>query len=513
MAGLDRQGSNVAVLASSGSMIAELKKLLKHSAVYGIGNILSKIAGCLLIPVYTRCLSPADYGVIELLDLTLYFISMFVGMGLSSAILRFYYSTKDEDERNCIVSTALIFMSSLSIVVVFVCVLFDTQISLLLFKSKGNAFFFDLMIITFFFSSLIEIPLVLLRAQQRSAVFSFVTILRLALALVLNIYFIVIAGWGVTGFLVSGLTTSVIISLILVVTTLGKAPIRFSFNHLKQMVAFGAPLLPSALGMFWINFGDRFVLKQCFSNWDVGIYSLGYKFAIMLSFLVGQPFFLIWSARMYELIERKDGERLYARFCTYFTVVIAFAGLGLSLIITGVMKIVPSESYFAAHSVVPIIALGYVLRELSDFFRGVLFIAKKPSYVSIVVMITTAVCTALYLTLIPLAGINGAAFSTLLTFAFMAMCMLFFAQRIRRIPYEFFRLAQAILAACGLYVIFCRLSVSSPYLDIFIKCLVSLTYFPLLYAMGFFTTDEKEKLKIGVNKAVSCVKDIAGKVF
>ena len=58
------------------SMLGEVKGLLKHSAVYGIGNILSKLVGVFMIPLYTRCLDPEDYGVIELLDLTLFFIAM-----------------------------------------------------------------------------------------------------------------------------------------------------------------------------------------------------------------------------------------------------------------------------------------------------------------------------------------------------------------------------------------------------------------------------------------------------
>ena len=122
----------------------------------------------------------------------------------------------------------------------------------------------------------------------------------LILALSLNIFFIVGMEWGIMGFLLSSLATSVTTSLILVIATLGNAPIRFSLAPLKKMILFGLPLVPSGLGMFWINFGDRFILKHCYTDWEVGIYSLGYKFAMMLSFLIGQPFFLIWSVRMYQ---------------------------------------------------------------------------------------------------------------------------------------------------------------------------------------------------------------------
>lgn len=487
------------------SMLGEVKGLLKHSAVYGIGNILSKLVGVFMIPLYTRCLEPEDYGVIELLDLTLFFIAMFVGMGLSQAVLRFYFSAKDQDEKDSIVSTAILFLSGLAVAVVLIGVAFDDQLSLFLFKTNSSALYFDLMIITFFFSALIEIPMVLLRAQERSVVFTVVTLLRLVMALSLNIYFIVIARWGVMGFLVSNLTTSVTVSLVLVVASLSRSKISFSLSHLKTMVLFGLPLLPSALGMFWINFGDRFFLKHCYTDWEVGIYSLGYKFAMMLSFLIGQPFFLIWSTRHYQVIDEEDGEQVYARIGTYLAMILVFAGLGLSLVIPAVMQIVPSEKYITAHLVVPIIVLGYVFRELSDFFRGILFITKKTALVGIIVTLTAVVSTVLYLVLIPRYSLYGAAVATLVTLAFMAGCMLFFAQRQRRIPYEFGRIATLFLTGFGLYFVFRNIHIVNPYADLVCKTAASFLYFPLLYVTGFFNAREKRRLNNAIKKVQSFV--------
>jgi len=490
----------------SQQMVGEMKKLLKHSAVYGVGNILSKLIGMALMPVYTRYLSPQDYGIIELLNLTLNLITIIVGMGLSSAVLRFYFNTDSEKERNSIVSTAILFVSGFAITIVLITLYFDEELTLLLFKNKGLTVYFDLMIITFFFSGLIEIPLVLLRAQERSGTFTVVIILRLILALSLNIYFIVIAEWGVKGFLVSSLTTSVTISLILVITTLSRSPVTFSYKHLKTMVIFSLPLIPSALGMFWINFGDRFFLKQFYTDWHVGIYSLGYMFAMMISQLVGQPFFLIWSTRMYEIIRMKDGKRIYAKFCTYLAVIISFAGLGLSLTIPDVMKIVPSEQFYGAHVVVPIIALGYMFREISDFFRGALFIAKRTVYVGLTLFLTSIVCTLMYFILIPHFAMMGAAVSTLITFAFMAFTMLYFGQKVMPIPYEYRRLITAFLLAFGLYLVFHKIELANPWARLCLMTGISFLYVPLLYWLGFFSDREKEKIRDLINKTLNFIK-------
>ena len=51
------------------------RALLRHSAAYSVPVILGKMCGFLLLPVYTRYLSPSDYGVLELLDLTLFMLT------------------------------------------------------------------------------------------------------------------------------------------------------------------------------------------------------------------------------------------------------------------------------------------------------------------------------------------------------------------------------------------------------------------------------------------------------
>ena len=69
----------------------DLKKLLKHSAVYGTGTVMGKLVGFIMLPIYTRFLTPEDYGTYQLLVFTSNIISMVIAVGISHAVLRFYY--------------------------------------------------------------------------------------------------------------------------------------------------------------------------------------------------------------------------------------------------------------------------------------------------------------------------------------------------------------------------------------------------------------------------------------
>ena len=44
------------------TLAARMLELARHSAVYGFGSLVSRFIAVLLLPVYTRYLSPADYG-------------------------------------------------------------------------------------------------------------------------------------------------------------------------------------------------------------------------------------------------------------------------------------------------------------------------------------------------------------------------------------------------------------------------------------------------------------------
>src|SRR5579864_4937061 len=88
-------------------MLSELKKLVKHTSIYGFGNMLGKTVGFLMIPFYTHYLSTADYGTLELLDLSLALVGLVLTMWMNASIIRHYYDYEDINDRNQVVSTIL----------------------------------------------------------------------------------------------------------------------------------------------------------------------------------------------------------------------------------------------------------------------------------------------------------------------------------------------------------------------------------------------------------------------
>jgi len=422
-------------------IVKEISRLAKHSAIYGLSNVLGKAIGFLLIPLYTHYIHPADYGILELLDLSVNIIGMFVGMGLSSAVAKFYYDYSDLESRRKVVSSALFTMAFLSGVMVLLCWPFSSLIAGRVLGSETLSSYVRISLVTFALNSVLEIPLTYIRAREQSLFYCIVALIRLAVSLGLNIYFIVFLHLGILGILYSGLIVSTLVSVYLVFWCIRDAGICLDFKMAKAMILFGAPLILNSLGMFVINFGDRFVLKSTASLADVGVYSLGYKIGMgMMSFLVGQPFFLIWSVRRYGLVKEENGLDKYGQVFLFYMLLLLVLWLGLCAFSQEMMLVLAPPEYRGAGIIMPLIALGYLFREMSDFFRGAFMIKNKTHMIGTITIVVSIYCVINYLIFIPLYHGMGAAIATVSTFVFMALINGYFAVRIMPLNYNLKRI-------------------------------------------------------------------------
>src|SRR5258708_40051274 len=95
---------------------AQIKRLAKHSAIYGVGGILSRLLAVLLLPLYTSYLGTEGFGKIEIVTALTTVLGIVLGAGLSSAFFRFYFDSKDEGRRTLIVRTAFWFTTAMATV-------------------------------------------------------------------------------------------------------------------------------------------------------------------------------------------------------------------------------------------------------------------------------------------------------------------------------------------------------------------------------------------------------------
>jgi O-antigen/teichoic acid export membrane protein len=425
------------------------KTLLQESALYLIGNVVRRVVGFLMIPLYTRFLTPADYGVIELVELFISIAAITVGiLAISDAMVRIYHEQPDNESRQKAVATAIGLVVVLSIVVACIAITLAEDLGRLIFGDTGHTWLVRVAFTAMVFSNLTEICLVYCRLMHRALFFAGFSIVQMLAGVGLNVYFIGYASWGANGFVLSKLIYSFCAALVLLFIVGKEVKLKVSPVLARKMVAFGSPLILTSASFFIIHFADRFFLRSSAGLADVGVYSLAYRFAFLVTILVGEPFGSSWGVSVYARARVSGWKVEFSRVARVLMLCLFTTGVALTLFIDEILMLVAEKSYWTAALVVPVLAFAYVCREIGDFFRSVLFINKRVvefSGISVGCALLNLVLNAI---LIGRYHAQGAAWATLLTWsAYMTACWVI-AQREHAIP----MLARPFILLCGVSV-------------------------------------------------------------
>jgi O-antigen/teichoic acid export membrane protein len=410
-------------------MNEQLAKLFRNAAVYGFGRILGKVISFLLIPFYTFYFSTAEYGVMEILNLAAMIAAVVLAPGLSTAVMRFFYDTEDEHERQTVISTGLITTLVVGGAVTAMAFLFTQWISQALLGSGQYRVLIQLLAVGFFFTFSADIGWVYLRGRQRSTLYTFLIQAFLVTSVLLNLVFVAVLKLGLAGCFWANAAAGGVIWAILLFLTFGDVGFRFSGRKLFSLLKFGAPLFTVWMAAFVLNYSDRFFLQRFWGIDAVGIYAVGYKFAYILSLLAIQPFQLMWEPQSYEISKRDDAAGLFSRiFLLYAAGLISVAFL-LSMGIREVFEVMVGARFTTGYVFVPLLAFAYAIQGMGLFFEAGLLIRKKNVTLSIIGIVSTAVCLILNLFLIRSFATWGAVWATFLSFAFLSAASYWFSSR------------------------------------------------------------------------------------
>ena len=447
-----------------------------------------------MIPVYTYYLTPSDYGILELMDLTINIISMVMGMRLGSAIVRYYHHYENPKDKQEVFSTALIFVFISTAVLVCALEFFVRPISGLVLGSPDYFRYFQIIFISMGFQTIAAVPENWLLTQKKSLAYSLISIGTLVSYLSLNILFIVVYRMGVMGMLLSMIITKFLNTSSLLILIRKDIGFSFSWEKFFNMLRFGLPLIPEAFCMFMIHYSDRFFVQKFCQLDQLGQYSLGYKFGMILSYLVASPFFSVWNTQRFEIAKKNDAPNIFSKFFTYYSFIMLFGALGISVFIEEVICIMAPEEYQGASAIVSLIVLSYVFYGMADYLKLGIMLTYKTKYAAYINMVSAVLNLVFNWYFIRNYGIMGAAVSTLLTFFCHCLFTLVISQKLYYIPFEYKRVL-LLFAVAGIIYGVSEMILMSFAAKFMTKCLLMLLFPALLYLCGFFTHEELAKAK------------------
>src|SRR5215218_1852037 len=479
-------------------MSGYLRRLATTGAAYTAASILSKVIAVALLPLYTRYLTPADYGAVEILFAAVVTVSIVVRFGLIEAILRFYY--KDDEDPAEVVAGSFAGLFWLSTLGALVLLPFAGPISEALLPESEpgtlGASATDLVRVAIgglWVLTMWEFMLTLFRLEERARAYFLTTILNVLASIALTVVLVVGLEEGARGLLVGSYAAGAAFVLVLVLLQWRRLSLRFDRELMRRLFRFGLPTMPAEVSLYLLNFADRLIIARSLGLAEAGLYSLGVKFAQAVNVLV-RGFQLAWPPLAYSIRDDGEARRTYATVVTLFVAGCAFVVAGMWLFSRWIVRALAAPKFFDSFEVIGLISTAVTLYALYLVLVVILGRTGRTEFnlpAGIAALVANVI---LNLLLVPPLGIVGAGLALVASYIVVLGLMYVFTQRLFPVPYEWGRLLRVVFTVAALVGIAEVFVPTSGALGLLIRIALFAAYPLLLLGSGFFTAGERRWL-------------------
>lgn len=485
-------------------MLNQFKKLLNQVLIYGLGDTVNKLAAILLVPLFSRYLTPAEYGVAGILTVANTLLISFCDLGLNSGLIR-YFKEEDEDKRHKLINTNQIVVVSLTLLVALIAWPFSGQISQLFFKTSDYSYLVMLNFFTIPITVSVSAITTSWRLAEKAKLFAFVNASRVITGFLINIVLIVFMHHGVRGLFEGPIINASFYALIILATNIKLSKLRFSHEHFKKMFTFGFPFVFSGVFLWLVNWSDRFLLSRLTNLTEVGLYGLGYALGMAIMLPVG-AFNSAWTAFYMSVANDPNAKKIYSLILTYYFLIIIFFVLILSIYSRDYFYFFTPAVYHSAYIVVPLVALAYTFNGSFLITAIASFLTKKTYLDPIIEFVAAVINIGLMFILVPILGRMGAAWATLAAYVALPVMIVALTYRFYKIQYEYWRILQILVIGGGVYWL-SQLIYTPTLANLLLRTGILLLYPIVLFVTGFFRGEEIKVLADIRNKLSSKVED------
>ncbi len=471
-------------------MSGYLRRLATTGAAYTAASIVSKLIAVALLPLYTRYLTPADYGAAELMFAAVVSASIVIRLGVIEALLRFYYRDGEDPAR--VVSTSFAALFWFATIAALIALPFAGPLSEALLNESAP----DLARISIgglWVLTMSEYLLTLFRLEERARAFFITTILSVLGAIGLTVVLVVDMEEGARGLLIGSYASGAVVVLALIVVHWRRLSLRFERPLLRRLMRFGLPTMPAELSLYGLNFVDRIIIVHAAGLPEAGLYSLAVKFAQGVNVLV-RGFQLAWPPLAYSIRDDDEARRVYATVVTLFVAGCAFVVTGMWLLSRWIVRALAAPEFFGSYKAIGLVATATTLYALYMVLVVILGRTGRTEFNFPATAAALAANIALNLALVPSLGIVGAGIALVASYIVVLALMYVFTQRLFPVPYEWGRLLRVLTVSAALVGLGELLLPTEGFTGLALRLLFALAYPFALLATGFFTRAERRWL-------------------
>ena len=342
--------------------MANLKGLMKDTAIYGMSSIIGRFLNYLLVPLYTAKMSASsgEYGVITNVYAWTALLLVILTYGMETTFFR--YANKQGENANRVYSTTLwsvAFTSVLFVVMVFIFVHPIADV----FHYHDHPEYIRFMSIVVALDAFQAIPFSYLRYQKRPIKFAALKLSFIFMNIALNcIYYLLMDGHDAGAAFFINLICTSFVTLFFYEELKG---FRHGFDAqlLKRMLAYSWPILVLGIAGILNQTADKIIYPYVRSGLqgevELGIYGACVKIAMVMA-MITQAFRYAYEPFVFGKAKDSDSRETYAKAMKYFIIFTLLA----FLVVVGwldVLKYIIGHDYWEGLRVVPIVMAAEIL--------------------------------------------------------------------------------------------------------------------------------------------------------
>jgi O-antigen/teichoic acid export membrane protein len=434
--------------------VSLVTRLTKSSSVYTIASILQNGLSFLLLPLYTKYLTPADYGVIAITTSVNDFLSVFLLLGLNSAITRFYYDYRDRPEELKIfwgTILTVIFLTTVSVVTLLII----TE-GILLKPLTGEIEFYPFIfvsLLTLIFQPFFNIYISITQTREQPQTYVRLTLLQFLLNVGLSILLIVNLKMGVMGALSARSIVMAIMAILSMSLLSREISIGIKFPYLKEALAYALPIIPHSLASQVSAISSKIIINQILNTNAVGLYNIGLMLGSIMSIIttgVNRAFVPIYM----DTLSAPDDSKLTSlkELGSLIVVVYCLIGSFVALFSPEILMLLTAKPFWESYRVASIVVGSFLVNGVYYLLVNSISYNKQTVHLLAVGSAVGGVSNILLgIYLINNYGYVGAAAADVISNIIVAICMGFIGYKDDRVSWDYFGFIKSIVTSFTIY--------------------------------------------------------------
>jgi O-antigen/teichoic acid export membrane protein len=441
-------------------MSPSISSLASDTVVYGVSTVLSRFLTFLLTPLFTNYLTKQEVGEVSGIYAMIAFVNIVYSLGMEPAFMRFWQKG-NQANNDRVFTVSYVTVALLGVVVTTLTMLFAQPIaeSSVLQLGEGGSRYIVLAACIPLLDALVLIPFARLRMQQRPRTFALMRLLSVAVTFAFTILFVAQYHWRIEGALLGGIIGSLATFVAFVPSTLRtlRTPVPSSWKPLlKDMLAFGLPTVPSNFSSIMVQVADRPIMLMLTSASVVGMYQTNFRLAIPMMMFV-TVFEYAWKPFYLNHRDEPGAKDLFSRVFTVFTAVCGAIFLITTFFIEYVVRMpfiggrFINPEYWDGMTIIPIVMIAYFFNGVFINMAAGLHIQKRTGFFPIATGIAAVISVVATWILVPIYGLEGAAWAKVVAYLVSAVILYVFVQRIYPMKYEWGKVLAIILLCTAVW--------------------------------------------------------------